>query len=149
MKYVGFILAVILAVVLLQVHQSSKQSVERQRKHNAELLAQNRRDLQAGFESQEEKLQELEERFAAEKVTTRELQQKYAALVERRKQLKTEIEALVEEIDENRELVSNFAANRQKYIQSIKKAQDLLTVVEDDIQLLQNHLKRVTEGWEQ
>ncbi|MFW5894048.1 MAG: hypothetical protein ACOCUY_02830 [Verrucomicrobiota bacterium] len=148
MKYIGFILAIILSLLALQVHQSSKQSIAEQKKRNQGRLEQNRKDVNESLASQNRKLEQLEERFVEEKQTSSELQKKLAALIERKKQLEEEIDSLENQLEENRELVDNFAGNRDKYVRSIKKAQELLSRVEDDIELLEEHIARVSTSWE-
>ena len=148
MKYIGFILAIILALLALQVNQSSRQSIAEQKQHYQSRLKQNRKDIKASFANQQEKMQQLELRFAKEKQTTNDLRKQQTALFERRRQLAEEIKSLENQLEENRALVGNFAANREKYARSIKKAQVLLSRVEDDIELLEEHLERVSTGWE-
>ncbi len=148
MKYIGYILAIILALLALQVHHASKQSIAAQKQRCQDRLKQNRNDINASFANQQEKLGQLEQRFASEKQTTNDRQKKLAELVERKKQLEEEIESLENQLEENRELIDDFAANRDKYVRSIKKAQELLSRVQNDIELLEEHIERVSTGWE-
>ena len=148
MKWLGWVVAVIMVVVLFIVRDSGNRRLGQEKAKADGIIAAKQAEVDRIFEKASTKIPPAEARLKQETAKKQKLESDRDRLVASRNDLEQQVELFQRKTDQLKDEKQMTATERQESVEEIRGIQPKIARVEKQLQILKQAISSVTEGVE-